>query len=46
MSLSIAGDTIEDFLNNIFNPQFQLKEIYTNKNEERNDKMILEPAGY
>ena len=32
MSLSIAGDTIEDFLNNIFNPQFQLKEIYTNKN--------------
>lgn len=32
MSLSIAGDTIEDFLNNIFNPQFQLKEIYTNDN--------------
>jgi len=31
-SLSIAGDTIEDFLNNIFNPQFQLKEIYTNNN--------------
>lgn len=30
MSLSIAGDTIEDFLNNIFNPQFQLQEIYTN----------------
>lgn len=30
MSLSIAGDTIEDFLNNIFNPQYQLKEIYTN----------------
>lgn len=30
MSLSVAGDTIEDFLNNIFNPQFQLKEIYTN----------------
>lgn len=29
-SLSIAGDTIEDFLNNIFNPQYQLKEIYTN----------------
>lgn len=31
-SLSIAGDTIEDFMNNIFNPQFQLKEIYTNDN--------------
>lgn len=30
MSLLVAGDTIEDFLNNIFNPQFQLKEIYTN----------------
>ena len=27
-----ADDAIEDFLNNIFNPQFQLKEIYTNKN--------------
>ena len=32
MSLSIAGDTIEEFLNNMFNPQFQLKEIYTNDN--------------
>ncbi len=32
MSLSIAGDTIEDFFNNIFNPQFELKEIYTNNN--------------
>lgn len=32
MSLSVAGDTIEDFLNNIFNPQFHLKEIYTNNN--------------
>ena len=32
MSLSIAGDTIEDFLNNIFNPQFQLIEIYINDN--------------
>lgn len=32
MSLSIAGDTIEEFLNNIFNPKFQLKEIYTNDN--------------
>ena len=32
MSLSIAGDTIENFLNNIFNPQFQLQEIYTNNN--------------
>lgn len=31
-SLSVAGNTIEDFLNNIFNPQFQLKEIYTNNN--------------
>ena len=30
--LRVEGDTIEDFLNNIFNPQFQLKEIYTNKN--------------
>lgn len=30
MSLSIAGDSIEDFLNNIFNPQYKLKEIYTN----------------
>lgn len=30
MSLSIAGETIEDFLNNIFNRQYQLKEIYTN----------------
>lgn len=29
-SLTIAGDTIEEFLNNIFNPQVQLKEIYTN----------------
>lgn len=32
MSLSIAGDSIEEFLNNIFNPKFQLKEIYTNDN--------------
>lgn len=32
MSLSIAGDTIEEFFNNIFNPKFQLKEIYTNDN--------------
>ncbi len=32
MSLSVAGDTIEDFLNNIFNPQFKLKEIFTNNN--------------
>lgn len=31
-SLSIAGDSIEEFLNNIFNPKFQLKEIYTNNN--------------
>lgn len=32
MSLSIAGDSIEEFFNNIFNPKFQLKEIYTNDN--------------
>lgn len=30
MSLSIAGNTIEDFLNNIFNPNFKPKEIYKN----------------
>lgn len=30
MSLSIAGDTIEDFLNNVFNPKFKPKEIYKN----------------
>ena len=30
MSLAIAGDTIEDFLNNIFDRQYKLKEIYTN----------------
>lgn len=29
-SLSIAGNRIEEFLNNIFNPQYQLIEIYTN----------------
>lgn len=32
MSLSIAGNSIEEFFNNIFNPKFQLKEIYTNDN--------------
>lgn len=31
-SLSIAGNTVEEFLNNIFDIQFQLKEIYTNQN--------------
>lgn len=30
MSLSIAGDTIEEFLNNMFDPKFKLKEIYKN----------------
>ena len=29
-SLSIAGDTIEEFLNNMFNPQIHPKEIYIN----------------
>lgn len=29
-SLSIAGNTIEEFLNNIFDIQYQLEEIYTN----------------
>ena len=29
-SLSIAGNSIEEFLNNIFNRNFQLKEIYAN----------------
>lgn len=31
-SLSIAGNTIEEFLNNIFDPEHQLVEIYTNDN--------------
>lgn len=31
-SLSIVGNTIEEFLNNIFNPEYQLEEIYTNYN--------------
>ena len=31
-SLSIAGDTIEDFLNIIFDPQSSLQEIYTYNN--------------
>ena len=33
MSLSIAGNSIEYFLNNIFNPQYKLEEVY--KNEDR-----------
>lgn len=32
MSLSIAGNSIEEFFNNIFNLKFRLKEIYTNDN--------------
>ncbi len=28
MSLSIAGNSIEEFFDNIFNSKFQLKEIY------------------
>lgn len=30
-SLSIAGNSMEEFLNHIFNPRFQLEEIYVNE---------------